>query len=139
MQSRFFSIRTLVLGAAAVAATSAIAQEVQGQKGAAAAGVPKAVNVTQAQLNSAGGQTANWLHTNGDYAQTRYYPASQINTTNIGKLRPAFTFQTEVLESMETAPIVIDVLTRVGKQLILDDPQLGVRHLMVNKIVAKAG
>ena len=59
MQSSFFSMRTLVLGVAAVAATSvAIAQEVQGQKGAAAAGVPKAVNVTQAQLNSAGGQTA---------------------------------------------------------------------------------
>lgn len=37
------------------------------------------------------------------------------------------------------APIVIDVTTRVGKQLILDDPQLGVRHLMVNKAVAKAG
>lgn len=109
MQSSFFSIRTLVLSVAAVAATSAtIAQEVQGQKGAAAAGVPKAVNVTQAQLNSAGGQTANWLHTNGDYAQTRYYGGNQINTGNVKNLRPAFVFQTEVVESMETAPIVVD-------------------------------
>jgi len=85
-----------------------IAQEVQGQKGAAAAGVPKAVNVTQAQLNGAGGQTANWLHTNGDYAQTRYYGGNQINTGNVKNLRPAFVFQTEVVESMETAPIVVD-------------------------------
>jgi len=59
MQSSFFSIGRIVVGVAAVAVMSAtIAQEVQGQKGAAAAGVPKAVNVTQAQLNGAGGQTA---------------------------------------------------------------------------------
>jgi PQQ-dependent dehydrogenase (methanol/ethanol family) len=43
-----------------------------------------------------------------NYAQTRYYPAAQINSGNVAKLRPAFTFQTEVLESMETAPIVVD-------------------------------
>ena len=36
------------------------------------------------------------------YEQTRYYPAAQINSKNVGKLRPAFIFQTEVLESMET-------------------------------------
>src|SRR3989454_5921591 len=41
-------------------------------------------------------------------AQTRYYPGAQINTQNVGKLRPAFVFQTEVNESMETAPIVVD-------------------------------
>jgi len=109
MQSSFFTIRRIAVGVAAVAAMSAtIAQEVQGQKGAAATGVPKAVNVTQAQLNGAGGQTANWLHTNGDYAQTRYYGGNQINTGNVKNLRPAFVFQTEVVESMETAPIVVD-------------------------------
>jgi PQQ-dependent dehydrogenase (methanol/ethanol family) len=109
MQSSFFSIGKIVLGVAAVAAMSAtFAQEVQGQKGAVATGVPKAVNVTQAQLNGAGGQTANWLHTNGDYAQTRYYGGKQINTGNVKNLRPAFVFQTEVVESMETAPIVVD-------------------------------
>lgn len=37
------------------------------------------------------------------------------------------------------APIVIDVETRIGKQLILDDPALGVRHLMVHNPVAKVG
>jgi carbon storage regulator CsrA len=37
------------------------------------------------------------------------------------------------------APIVIDVETRIGRQVILDDPSLGVRHLMVQKTVAKAG
>ncbi len=93
----------------AVAATSAtFAQEVQGQKSAAAAGVPKNVTVSQAQLNDAGKQTANWLHTNGDYGQLRYYGGNQINRGNVKNLRPAFVFQTEVVESMETAPIVVD-------------------------------
>ncbi len=38
----------------------------------------------------------------------RYYPGAQINAGNVGKLKPAFVFQTAVLESMETAPIVVD-------------------------------
>jgi PQQ-dependent dehydrogenase (methanol/ethanol family) len=74
----------------------------------AAAEVPKQINVSQDQLNKAAGDSRNWLHTQGSYAQTRYYPGTQINTRNVAKLRPAFVFQTEVTESMETAPIVVD-------------------------------
>ena len=70
--------------------------------------VPKQVNVSQEQLVKAGGDTRNWLHTQGNYAQTRYYPGGQINASNVAKLHPAFVFQTEVVESMETAPIVVD-------------------------------
>jgi alcohol dehydrogenase (cytochrome c) len=84
------------------------AQEVSGQKGAAGAGVPKTINVSQAALNGAGAQGANWLHTNGNYEQTRYYPGAQINAGNVKNLKVAFVFQTEVVESMETAPIVVD-------------------------------
>ncbi len=64
--------------------------------------------VTQARLNGAAGDKNNWLHPNGDYAQTRYYAGTQINNGNVSKLRPAFVFQTAVLESMQTAPLVID-------------------------------
>jgi alcohol dehydrogenase (cytochrome c) len=74
----------------------------------AAAEVPKQINVTQDQLNRAAGDSRNWLHTQGSYTQTRYYPGAQINTQNVAKLRPAFVFQTEVTESMETAPIVVN-------------------------------
>ncbi len=84
------------------------AQEIQGQKGTGGTTIAKSVNVTQAQLNDAGKQGANWLHTNGDYGQSRFYAGSQINAGNVKKLRPQFTFQTEVRESMETAPIVVD-------------------------------
>ncbi|MEP6678882.1 MAG: PQQ-binding-like beta-propeller repeat protein, partial [Betaproteobacteria bacterium] len=49
-----------------------------------------------------------WIHSNGNYDNSRYYPGAQINTGNVAKLRPAFVFQTAVLESMETAPIVVN-------------------------------
>src|SRR5512146_2840418 len=66
------------------------------------------VPVTQQMLDSAGSDAKSWIHSNGSYAQTRYYPGSQINAGNVSKLKPAFVFQTAVLESMETAPIVVN-------------------------------
>jgi len=64
--------------------------------------------VTQDMMNRAGSDANNFLHTNGNYAQTRYYPASQINTSNVKNLRPAWIFQTEIVESLETSPLVIN-------------------------------
>jgi PQQ-dependent dehydrogenase (methanol/ethanol family) len=64
--------------------------------------------VTQEQLNAAAKDENNFLHTNGNYDQTRYFPGKQINTSNVGKLHPAWIFQTEVKESMETTPIVVN-------------------------------
>ena len=109
--SVFKPSRTLsVLLALCAAVAVAQAEEIQGQKGmgGGTTSITKAPNVSQGQLNSAGAQAANWLHTNGDYAQTRFYPGKQINTGNVKKLQSVFTFQTEVRESMETAPIVVD-------------------------------
>tara|TARA_R100000935_G_scaffold52035_1_gene78975 strand:+ start:9250 stop:10950 length:1701 start_codon:yes stop_codon:yes gene_type:complete len=65
-------------------------------------------NVTQDMLTRAAGDGNNFLHTNGNYAQTRYYPSRQINTDNVGNLRPAWIFQTEIVDTMETTPIVVD-------------------------------
>jgi alcohol dehydrogenase (cytochrome c) len=64
--------------------------------------------VTQDQLNGAAQDDKNFLLTNGNYDQTRYYPGKQIDTSNVGKLHPAWIFQTEVKESLETTPIVVD-------------------------------
>ena len=66
------------------------------------------MHVTQDMLDRADGDANNFLHTNGNYEQTRYYPASQINTGNVKRLRPAWIFQTEIVESMETTPIVVN-------------------------------
>jgi alcohol dehydrogenase (cytochrome c) len=97
----------LLLAAAFMVLGSGCATEMQGPKPVAAGPSPE-VNVTQGMLSEAGSQAQNWLHTNGDYAQLRYSPAREINTGNVGKLRVKFVVQTEVLESMETAPIVVD-------------------------------
>src|SRR5690349_783536 len=64
--------------------------------------------VTQDLLDRAAGDGNNFLHTNGNYKQTRYYPNRQINAGNVMKLRPAWLFQTEVKETMETSPIVVN-------------------------------
>src|SRR5690242_17961883 len=64
--------------------------------------------VTQDLLNRAASDGNNFLHTNGNYQQTRYYPNRQINTSNVHKLRPAWMFQTEVKDTFETSPIVIN-------------------------------
>ncbi|SVB87530.1 uncharacterized protein METZ01_LOCUS240384, partial [marine metagenome] len=66
------------------------------------------MHVTQDMLNRADGDANNFLHTNGNYEQTRYYPSSQINTGNVKNLRPAWIFQTEIVESLETTPIVVN-------------------------------
>jgi PQQ-dependent dehydrogenase (methanol/ethanol family) len=64
--------------------------------------------VTQKRLDRADKEKSDWLHVNGGYSQVRYFPARQINKGNVRKLRPAFIFQTGVLESMQTAPLVVD-------------------------------
>jgi PQQ-dependent dehydrogenase (methanol/ethanol family) len=64
--------------------------------------------VTQDMLDRAAGDANNFLHTNGNYDQTRYYSAAQINTDNVHRLAPAWIFQTEVVETMETTPLVVN-------------------------------
>jgi PQQ-dependent dehydrogenase (methanol/ethanol family) len=65
-------------------------------------------SVSQDMLSDAATDTKNNLHTNLNYEQTRYYHGKQINKSNVGKLRPAWIFQTEVKESLETTPIIVD-------------------------------
>jgi len=64
--------------------------------------------VTQDMLDQSQGDSNNFLHTNGNYDQTRYYPARQINTGNVKNLERAWVFKTEIVESMETTPIVVN-------------------------------
>jgi len=95
--------------------------------------------VSQDMLNRAGDDGNNFLATNGNYDQTRFYPNSQINASNVAHLRPAWIFQTEVKESMETSPIVVNGImyvttsfshvyalnARTGEELWHFKPRLG--------------
>src|SRR5438067_2459034 len=65
-------------------------------------------SVSQQALNAALDDEKNWIHPNKDYTQARYSKPAQINRANVGKLPPAFVFQTAVIESMETSPIIVD-------------------------------
>src|ERR1700761_5053497 len=97
-----------LLGLAGWLAGPAAAQQETKQEAKSAAGVAMVSPVTQAQLNDADKNAKNFLLTNGNYAQTRFYPARQITRDNVKNLHVAWIFQTDVKESLETSPIVVD-------------------------------
>ena len=99
---------TLVLCLVGLSLTPAHAQEETPMASGAKAMAAPTPAVSQDMLSGAGGQSQNNLHTNLNYDQTRYYPGKQIDKSNVAKLRPAWIFQTEVKESLETTPIVVD-------------------------------
>jgi PQQ-dependent dehydrogenase (methanol/ethanol family) len=91
-----------------VVASSGFAQEYVTGAGVKPNPMPRFTHVSQSMLNNAANDSKNWLLPNGSYEQTRHYPVSQINSRNVWSLRPVFVFQTGIVESMETAPIVVD-------------------------------
>src|SRR5882757_10756785 len=107
-----FRTALAIAGTLALAVSSAVtatAQEVkQNAKRAAATPGITPSNVTQDMLDRAANDSNNFLHTNGDYTQKRYHPANQINASNVRRLHPAWMFQTDVRESLETSPIVVN-------------------------------
>jgi len=84
---------------AAICAASG--QEVKQDTGTKTTKPANVTPVTQAMLDKAAGDNANFLHTNGDYNQQRFHPAAEINTGNVKNLRVAWIFQTDVRESLE--------------------------------------
>lgn len=95
-------------GASALAVTALVAGSAEAQEVKSATKYGDMRTVTQRMLNAAAGDGNNFLHTNHNYAQTRYFPNAQINAGNVARLRPAWIFQTEVKETMETTPIVVN-------------------------------
>ena len=100
-------VRLAAVGSAAALATLLGAQTGKGQTPAPPRYGDLSV-VTQELLDGAADDGNNFLLTNGNYAQTRFYPNRQINIRNVARLRPAWIFQTDVQESMETSPIVVN-------------------------------
>ena len=85
---------------------TSLAQEIKQANIAASSGM-NVSSVTQKQLTAAANDGSNFLLTNANYAQTRFYPNAQINTHNVGRLHAAWVFQTDIRESMETSPVVV--------------------------------
>jgi alcohol dehydrogenase (cytochrome c) len=100
----------LLAGAMAMSlplACVAAGQETGGGGGGGAANV-QIPTISQSMLNSAAKDSKNFLATNGNYDQTRFHPADEITTKNVKGLHVAWIFQTDVRESMETSPIVVN-------------------------------
>ena len=106
-------IRTTMLlaSAAALALAGAVAANAQSevkQGGGGGAMAAPAANVTQAMLNGAGERQQEFP---GHQRQLRSAPllsGKQINTKNVKDLHVAWIFQTDIRESMETSPIVVN-------------------------------
>jgi alcohol dehydrogenase (cytochrome c) len=103
--------QSLLLGSICVAAMAvagiADAQEVKNASASMAA-TAAITPVSQQMLDNAAKDSSNFLATNGNLGQTRFYPNARINRANVGRLRPAWIFTTEVKESLETSPIVVN-------------------------------
>jgi len=101
---------TLLAGAIALplAGIAAAAEEVSGGGGTGGGGGVPIPTVSQSMLNNAASDSKNFLATNGNYNQTRFHPANQITTANVKGLHVAWIFQTDVRESMETSPIIVN-------------------------------
>jgi len=99
------SALALALAATAAPATEEIAG---GGAAGATASLPTPSPVSQQMHDAAASDQKNFLQTNGNYAQTRFYPAAQINSGNVGRMHVAWLFQTDVTDSMETSPIVVN-------------------------------
>jgi alcohol dehydrogenase (cytochrome c) len=107
--TRIGTMSLLLAGAMALpVAAYAAGQETGGGGAAGNVAAPAIPNVSQSMLSNAGKDSKNFLHTNGNYDQTRFYPADQINAKNVKGLHVAWIFQTDVRESMETSPIIVD-------------------------------
>ena len=98
MTPRKAAFHVLVPIVAAALAGTAYGQEIGGGATTTSKAMSSALPaVSAAMLEGAGNQANNWLHANGEYSNLRYSPGNQINATNVGKLRPAFVFQTAVM------------------------------------------
>src|SRR6202047_2510608 len=106
--NRFSIICAALAGAAGWMTGPGFAQQETKQDAKSASTQAKISPVTQQQLNAADKNTNNFLLTNGNYAQTRFHPANQIGRDNVKHLHVAWIFQTDVKESLETSPIVVD-------------------------------
>jgi alcohol dehydrogenase (cytochrome c) len=102
---------TILLGSVCIGAFVAggIAQAQEVKNASAAMGTTAAISpVSQQELTNAHKDGENFLHTNGNYEQTRFYPNAQINRGNVRHIHPAWIFSTEVKESLETSPIIVN-------------------------------
>ena len=84
----------IVVGALLVASTMGV----HGQPG----------GIDDNRLLGAGSDRANWLNYGRDYGNQRFSPLAQVDVGNVGRLRPAWIYQSGVSSTFQATPIVAD-------------------------------
>jgi quinohemoprotein ethanol dehydrogenase len=69
---------------------------------------PKPGAVDDARLSRAEREPQNWLMHGGTWTEQRYSALTQINTTNVSRLKPAWWVEFDTTRGQEATPIVID-------------------------------
>ena len=96
------NVSLLFSGVLALSISSIVCASAQQTETQAAATVTQspapAPDVTQSMLNNAAADSRNFLATNVDYHQRRFYPAKDINRSNVKGLHVAWIFQTDIRE-----------------------------------------
>lgn len=64
--------------------------------------------LTQDRLTAAALSRTEFLMTHGNYAETRFHLADRINRETVKYLKLGWSFEMDVTESIQTAPIVYD-------------------------------
>ncbi len=106
-----------------VAAAAALAQAPAGGAAAKAPAAPRGTSPTQAQLNAAASDTANWLYATHDYSGARYVALKQITPANAAGLAPACAFQVGDVSPFQSNPIIVDgvmIVTTMHVTIALD-------------------
>ena len=67
-----------------------------------------AAEITDARLQDANKDSANWMLHGRDYTNQRFSPLSQINNRNVKKLVPKWIYQTGISATFQTTPLVAD-------------------------------
>src|SRR5437763_2398523 len=66
------------------------------------------VDVSYERIRAADQEPGNWLTYSRDYTGQRYSPLDRIHTGNVGKMRIAWMYQANELDTFETSPIAVD-------------------------------
>jgi len=96
--------------------------------GVAVPAVRAAEPVSYERLLKADAEPANWLMYSGNYQSYRHSRLDQINTANVGRLRPKWMYQMRVRHKVETSPLVVDgvmYLTRPPNDVVALDTETG--------------
>jgi alcohol dehydrogenase (cytochrome c) len=76
---------------------------------------PLVAQVPFERIRDADSDPGNWLTYSGSYSAQRHSRLSQINSTNVRRLRPVWVYQIRATDGFETSPIVADGIMYISE------------------------